>query len=381
MEFSIERDVFFECLANITQVIPTRSPNKVLTNVLLEVMEASEGNEGELLLKGTNFEQTMIARATIKTVKAGSCGTPAKKLYELLRELPNKLLIVKSNTQLRIAVEGTDNLYSLPLVKAEEFPEIPTKIDAEFSFKENAERFLQMHSKTSFVSGQDISMITYTGVLWQIKPDEVRMVATDGHRLAFFGDKHPTEVKEEHDLLIPSQSSELLARLLAKSNSDTFRVDGSRANLLFQVDNYSLITRLIVEKFPNYEVVIPRDNDKRLVINRDDLIAALRRAEIFCSPLSHLVVLEMDKDITKIVTADAQTGSNSSENLSAQYTGERLRMGISAKDLIEITRHIDGENVAFDLKEALTALTVEPEKQKEEENQFYLVMPLRIPEE
>ncbi len=399
MEFRVERDSFFECLSNITQVIPTRSPNKVLTNVLLEA------KDGKLQVKGTNFDQTMVAVIDIEgipkteeipggeealekeeisksgEISEGSCGTPARKLYELLRELPGKKLDIKSDTQLRITVEGTENEYSLPLVKAEEFPEIPTTIESEFSFQENTDRFLNMHSKTSFVASQDISMIAYTGILWQIRMEEMRMVSTDGHRLALFVNKQPTEIKQEYDLLIPSQSSSLLSKLLAKSDSETFKVEGNKANLLFRVDNYSLITRLIMEKFPNYEAVMPRDNDKKLTINRDDFIAALRRAEIFCSPLSHLIILEMDEDSTTLITYDEQTGSHSSETLSSQYQGARFKIGFSVRDLIDITRHIETENVVINLKGPLTAAIVEPANQPEQEKYLCLIMPLRIPEE
>ena len=375
MEFRVERDLLFENLSNVAQVIPTRHPERVLSNVLIHA------EEGHCILKGTDFDKSIVAKINVEVIEQGACGTNARKLYELLRELPNGTLHIRAEKQFVILVEGNNAKYALPMVKEDEFPEIADHIEPDFTFTEKTENFISMHSKTSFIASNDVTMPAYTGIQWEIAEDGVNMVTTDGHRLALVKDKRETSVKEPLNILLPVNATDLISRLLSKSENEEFTVSGNKANLQCEIDNYIIITRLIIDKFPNYNAVMPKDNNKKLIIGRDDLMLGLRRAEILCSPLSHLVIIDTTNQAIMLKTSDDQTGSHLSEPLKGEFEGEEIIIGFNARDLMEIIRHIGSENVIMNFKGELTATIIEPEIHEENQEQLYLVMPLRVPKE
>ncbi|MGB9561793.1 MAG: DNA polymerase III subunit beta, partial [bacterium] len=355
-------------------VVPQRSPRPILTNVFLE----TKGNK--LILFGTDFDQSIIGEIElIDVTDEGGVGVSGKRFFDLLRELSgDKVNLKKEGRKLILREIGGGGKFSFPIVTEEDFPSRPKIEEEKARIKMKSAQVQRMLSRTSYATSADISLVSFTGVLWQIKPDEYRTVATDGHRLAIAIEKEQLSSPLTLDLLIPKRSVEQLMKLLAKTDVKEFEIIIDEGKVFFIVGPFTFQTSLIAERFPNYEQVIPRDNDKVLVLKRDDLVQALRRVGLFTSTLTHLVRFTMGENGLRLKAVDPESGE-AEEVLEATYNGEPLEIGFNSNDIIEILRHIETESVKFSFRTPMTACMIAPID--EETNYFTIVMPLRLPEE
>jgi|YelNatPaOPRAMG01_1025707.scaffolds.fasta_scaffold16165_1 DNA polymerase-3 subunit beta len=377
MEVTVSREGLFDCLSTIMNVVPQRSVKPLLTNVFLETKDE------KLTIFGTDFEVTLEGTIEpIEIANPGALGVNGKKFYDLLRELTGTGINLKQEGQ-RLVMRQTDNKgrFVFPIITGEEFPSLPKIDSVRATVRARADVMLKMLSHTSYATSPDISMISFTGILWQIKPEEYRMVATDGHRLALFCDRTAPKSDLELDLLISKRSMENLARVFVKSKDEEFSAIIGDTRVSFTIGNYSFTTNLIGERFPNYEQVLPRDNDKILELQRDDLVNALRRVAIFSSPLTHMVRFSMEKDSLKLSAVDPETGGEAEEIIQANYEGEPMDIGFSANDIIDILRHIETERVKITFRSPLSAAMIYPARTSENEEYLAVLMPLRLPEE
>lgn len=374
MEVNVSRERLFDCLQAVMGVVPQRSPKPVLTNVFLEL------KDNKLVLFGTDFDLSLVGELEpIEVIEEGRLGVSGRRFFDLIRELTSDEINLKTEGKRLIVKESrSGGRFSFPVVGEEDFPLIP-KIETEkFRFKTESSLLLEMLSRTSYAASPDISLISFTGILWQIRPNEFRTVATDGHRLALaYGERSAVD-NLEFDLLIPKRSVEQLMKLLAKTGVKEFETVVADGRVFFHIGSFTFISSLIAEKFPNYEQVIPRDNDKILVVQRDELVQALRRVGLFSSTLTHLVRFLMDENGLRLKSGDPEAG-DAIQPVSANYEGEPLEVGFNSNDITEILRHIETDSVKFAFRSQVTACVIYP--LVDEPKYFTVVMPLRLPEE
>jgi DNA polymerase-3 subunit beta len=213
------------------------------------------------------------------------------------------------------------------------------------------------------------------GILMQLKKNEIRAVSTDGHRLVRYVNSSFGTPDTDIDLIFPSKALNLVLRSLQKEETT---ISFNATHAMFSFDGVTLISRLIEEKYPNYESVIPVDNDKKAIIDKNQLLSSVKRASLYASSTTHQVRLGLKKGTISVSAEDIDFGSEAKETLSCDYSAEPLEIGFNASYIVDILSHIDTDEITMMLSTPTRASIVKPTNQQKDENLLMLVMPVRL---
>ncbi len=386
MKFVVTKSELFQCLQRIIGVVPVKTTIPVLTNILFEL----EGQQ--LRLTGTDLEVSIITYLDVRGEQDGTAAFPAKRLFDIIRELPDLPLTLETDKNNRLLLTTDKGTYKLAGESSDEYPHIASEpFVSQINYP--TARFLRMIDKTIFAVSTDELRTTLMGVLLELRPHELRLVATDGHRLAKITDTSYTMpaasddkpnalfVKPEGGVMqaiMPTKALQLLTR--NAEQSEQLEVAVSENHLTFRLGTTTIYSKLINGQFPNYERVIPMDNELTMGIDRDLLAATVRRAVIFANQISHQIRWSLEPGKLTISAEDVQVGGEARETLATQYEGKAMDIGYNAQYVLELLRHVDSEEVFIKLKDPGSAAIVEPAQQKEGEIQTMLLMPIRLNE-
>jgi DNA polymerase-3 subunit beta len=374
MKFSIAQTEFFDALQVVSSAVPNRTTLPVLSNILLEA------SDDRIVLRATDLDLAIstIAKASVKD--SGSLTVPAKKLFELVRKLPKEELKIEAK-DLTMNVGSKSGRYKFLCIRPEEFPVLPNvEADAELTLAPDLlERLIR---RTIYSVSTDETRPALNGALFQIREDELRVVATDGHRLSKATCKPeggiPTPPKG--DEIVPLKALNQVLRLLAQA-SGPVKVGISKNHARFVLGDTTLITKLIEGPFPNYEQVLPKQNNKHLRVKREDLAQALERVSVFSDSLTRQVKLSLRPNRLTLVVQTPDQG-DATEELEAKYDSDDLDIGYNAAYLLDILRNIESEEVDVRLNTPVTAGLVAPAPTDKgasaKEDLLCLVMPLRL---
>lgn len=355
----------------VTATIPTRSSLPVLSNVLLE----ADGDG--VSVSGTDLDVSVRIRVPAEVTDPGSVTVPGKKFQELARELPDHPVSLEAKGE---QLEGScgRSRFKLNGLPSEEFPTLP-EVDFDEGWAVVSSDLDKLISATSFAASTEESRPILNGVLWELKPEEMVMVATNGHRLARMAVKtdRPTASDAMDGLIVAPAALGQARRLFEEA--DELRVAKSGNHLGFRsvgsVDA-QVYTRLIEGKYPNYEQVIPRDNDKIATVEREALLSAVRRMAVVAADPPHRVRLRFEADRLLLDVRTSDLGEAEDE-VAMEYQGDQQEIGFNAQYMLEILRNMPaGNDVRFEFKTAERAATMEPVD--EEEDYLCLIMPLRL---
>jgi DNA polymerase-3 subunit beta len=341
----------------------------VLSNILIEV----DGNS--ISMSGTDLDIAVSVNVPAEVDEPGSLTVPAKKLQELARELPeHPVRITTKGDRLELTCgRATFRLNGMP---RDEFPTFPG-VDFSKSWKVGGRVLQELIRQTSFAVSTEESRPILNGVLWQLGDAEMRMVATNGHRLARIRVASDAAGAPKADLIVPPKALAQVERLF--SADDESEVARSENHIGFRKDGTQVFTRLIEGPYPNYEQVIPKDNDKRLRADKERLSSALRRMAVMASDQTHRVRLSMTEDTLKLFVSTPDVGEGS-EEMMVSYEGDPIDIGFNANYLLEVLRFVDADEVEISLKAPERAALVQPAGADGEEDYLCLVMPLRLQE-
>jgi DNA polymerase-3 subunit beta len=386
MKFVVTKNDLFQCLQRIIGVVPVKTTIPVLTNILFEL----EGQQ--LRLTGTDLEVSIITYLNVRGEQDGTAAFPAKRLFDIIRELPDLPLALETDKNNRLLLATDKGSYKLAGESSDEYPHIASEpFVSQINYP--TARFLRMIDKTIFAVSTDELRTTLMGVLMELRPHELRLVATDGHRLAKITDMSYTMpaasedkpnalfVKPESGVMqaiMPTKALQLLTR--NAEQSEQLEVAVSENHLTFRLGTTTIYSKLINGQFPNYERVIPVDNELTMAIDRDLLAASVRRAAIFANQISHQIRWSLEPGKVTISAEDVQVGGEARETLPTQYEGKAMDIGYNAQYVLELLRHVDSEEVLIKLKDPGSAAIVEPSQQKEGETYMMLLMPIRLNE-
>jgi DNA polymerase-3 subunit beta len=362
MRCEVDREFFTECLQGVVNMIPARTPYQVLQNILLEV------KANRLVMAATDLntyvrKEIPIAPETKPAV--GKAILLGRKLLEVARELSDPLLVLaKTNASIRL--ESGKNVYTFSGLDPAEYPE-PLTMPGDFVIEFPLPGLEEAFGSTAFAASKDESRPAMTGVYWEIDPEEMRMVATDGHRLAFI--RRPGEFKTKTRMIIPPKVFSLFSW-----GEEAVKVKADSAKVGLEFANTTIISRLIEGPYPDYDRVIPKNHPNRLKANRDRLGAAVRRAAVFANPEAKPVTFDLKPDACQIL-AESEVGQ-AQENLEGAYTGSDLKIAFNATFLTEILRHIPTDDVVIELGTAVGAGLVHPDQPTPDRQ--YLLMPIRM---
>jgi DNA polymerase-3 subunit beta len=363
MKCEVDRELFAECLQGVVNTIPARTTYPVLQNIMIEV------KAGHLIMAATDLD-TYVRRelpvAPETSAVSGKVILPGKKLLEVTSEMEEPLLVL-SHTNNTVKLESGKNVYTFAGLDPAEYPE-PPAMPSEFVVDFPLPALEAAYEATAFAAARDETRPAMTGVYWEIDPGEMRMVATDGHRLAFI--RTPGDFKAKARVIITPKLFNLFSH---GEDKVKIKADGSKIGLEFA--STTIISRLIEGPYPDYDRVIPKSHSNTLKVNRDKLSAALRRASVFANPIARPVTFDLKDDGAQLLAETPELGQ-AQEVLNAIYTGEAVKTAFNATFVIEILRHIPTTDVVLEMSTSGNAGVLKPDG--EQPDRLYLLMPIRM---
>ncbi len=368
MRFTISREKLQEGLAAVAASIPSKTTLPVLANILVETTDKG------IRLSGTDLDIAVSTEVAADVETVGAITIPAKKLTEIARELPPSPVKIAAAGEQRITLDCGRSHFKILGLPKEEFPSFPVVRFTE-SWRIRSGDLQKLISHTSFAVSTEESRPILNGVLWELKPDFMRMVATNGHRLAKMEMPIKSSGAPSSDLIVPPKALEQIRRLFpADEELEIARGDN---HLAFRSPFTSVFTRLIEGPYPNYDQVIPKDNDRVAIADKVALTSALKRMSVIASDQTHRIRLSFNSGMLKFSVQTPDLGEATDE-LSVRYNGDQLDIGFNASYLLEILRYIPSEEVRLTFKAPERAATIEPEGWKDSATYLCLVMPLRL---
>jgi DNA polymerase-3 subunit beta len=370
MEFTVRKFDLLQELTLIQGVVERKTTIPILANVLVK----AEG--GELRIAATDLEIGLKSVCVSKTTVPGTVTLPAKRLYEIVRALPDKEIKFKRGEANWVTVTCGTSRFRIAGLPQEDFPVIAEPKSTLAHIPANV--LAKLITRTIFAISVEDSKFTLSGALLLIKPGSITMVATDGHRLAHIEKSESFEdVSEEIKVLVPRKAMGELVRIISET-ADAERISFSRDDnhLFFDMGKRLLMSRMLTGQFPNYEAVLPRNNDRVITVNRDEITAAIKRVAILSDERSRTVKLVLGSGSMEITASHSDLGE-AHETLEVDYDKEDLQVGFNYQYLLDFLTTSDEPEVSFEFKDSESAAQLRTQPSSEY-NYRYVVMPMRI---
>lgn len=368
MKFTITREKLQEGLVAVAAAVPSKTTLPVLSNLLVEATRDG------LRLSGTDLDIAVSTTIPASVDQEGAITLPARKLVEIVRELPSAAIRITSSGEQRVAIECGKSKFKLLGLPKEEFPAFPA-VKFESGWRVPSKDLHKLISHVAFAASTEESRPILNGVLWELKNDRMRMVATNGHRLARMDVPVAGGAGQQVDLIVPPKALDQIKRLFA--SDDEVELAKSDNHLGFRSSTTQVFTRLIEGPYPNYEQVIPRENDKLATADKVALISALRRMSIVASDQTHRIRMAFANASCKLSVQTPDLGE-AQEELAVGYEGDPLEIGFNALYLLEVLKYMPTDEVRLTFKAPERAATCEPVGWDDPASYLTLVMPLRL---
>lgn len=367
MKFSVSSNELNKGLSAVIGAVPSKATLPILETILFE------SEDGKLKLTATDLEISIIEYINADIEEEGAVAIPARRLLETLRQLPNIPVFFDVDDRKNINFRTDKGTYKLVGDDADEFPEVPT-LDDGTTISTTADLMHNAIHKTLFAVSSDDLRPAMMGVYFQIGTDESKFVATDGHRLVKYTNRDIT-ADNDVNFIVPDKALSLIQKTIEGDNCDlTVTEDHAR----FKSGSTIVITRLINEQYPNYDSVIPRDNDKFLTINKEQILSTVKRVSIFSSTTTRQIRLQLGSDKLTIRAEDLDMSSEAKETIECEYSNDEMEIGFNAKYLGDVLSNIDDDEVTFEFSSPNRAGIVKPSEKNENEDILMLVMPVML---
>jgi DNA polymerase-3 subunit beta len=373
MKFTAVSSDLHKALSKIISVVPAKSTLPILENVLFELT----GND--LRMTASDLEISMTVVVPVSGERDGKVAVPAKRFNETLRALPSvDLSFASDESSNRLTIKTDQGEYKMAGESAANFPE-SEGIQEEFTLQLETDLLKGIIARTVYAVSTDDLRPSMMGVLFQWKGEEFHAVATDGHRLVRI--KHSGALAEANtegnrDVIIPAKALHIVAKALGDGQVS---VQFGRSHVRFTFNEMMLTSRIIDERYPNYESVIPLENDRQLTVSRGALIAAVQRCSIFSNAITNQIRLSIGKEEVRVSAEDMDIGGEAREVVPSMFSSdEDLEIGFNARYITEALQHLDSSEVNFFFSAPTRAGLIQPKDQAEDQEVLMLVMPLRL---
>lgn len=367
MKFSVSSSELNKGLSAVIGAVPSKATLPILETILFE------SEDGKLKLTATDLEISIIEYIDADIEEDGAVAIPARRLLETLRQLPDIPVFFDVDDRKNIKFRTDKGTYKLVGDDADEFPEVPN-LDDGTHISTTSDHVHKAIQKTLFAVSSDDLRPAMMGVYFQIGTDESKFVATDGHRLVKFTNREIT-ADSEANFIVPDKALSLIQKTISGDSCD---LNVTEDHARFKSENTIVITRLINEQYPNYDSVIPRDNDKFLTISKDQMLSTVKRVAIFSSTTTRQIRLQLEEDKLTIRAEDLDMSSEAKETISCEYSDEGMEIGFNAKYLGDVLSNIDDDEVTFEFSSPNRAGIVKPSEENENEDILMLVMPVML---
>ncbi|MFH1244999.1 MAG: DNA polymerase III subunit beta [Candidatus Omnitrophota bacterium] len=364
MKIKTTKEPLLKTAQILQNVISNKTTLPVLANFLMETQK------DKIYLAATDLDMGISFNLPVEILEEGSITIPAKKFSDIVRDIPEgdiQITIKKNNS---ISIESQRCFFRLMGLPKEEFPKLPRLLDRE-RIVLTQHVLKNMLSLTSFAVSSDETRYTLTGVLFVVKDNKLRLVATDGRRLALMEKALDIPCGFSKEAIVPLKAIQELARNL-KDTGDVTIIFGKN-QISFQFEDITIISRLIEGQFPDYEKVIPKEESKyKININRERFLWAVKRVALLTSPNSQSIKLDLFKDKLVFSKNCAETGE-AREELDIEYQGAEFSIGFNPQYLIDVLKSIPHQTVGFEL-----TVPESPGVIRTEDNYIYIVLPMQF---
>ncbi len=366
MRFSLQREVLLKPLTQVVNVVERRQTLPVLANLLARV----EGDQ--LSLTGTDLEVEMVARTRVDDAQAGEVTIPARKLFEIVRALPDGSKVTVSQTADKITVQAGRSRFTLASLPANDFPSLD-EVDATERVKVGEASLKELIERTAFAMAQQDVRYYLNGLLFDLRDKALRCVATDGHRLALCEAVLEDTVQTKRQIIVPRKGVLELQRLLEGGDRE-LELEMGRSHIRVKRDDVTFTSKLIDGRFPDYEAVIPIGADREVKIDREALRASLQRAAILSNEKYRGVRIEVSPGQLKI-NAHNPEQEEAQEEVEAETKVDSLTIGFNVNYLLDALSALRDEHVVLQLRDANSSALV---REASSEKCRHVVMPLRL---
>ncbi len=366
MRFSLQREVLLKPLAQVVNVVERRHTLPVLANLLVRV------NGGQLALTGTDLEVEMVARTAVEDAQDGEITIPARKLFDIIRALPDGSRVTISHGSDKVTVQAGRSRFSLATLPANDFPSLD-EVDATEQVSVPEAALKELLERTAFAMAQQDVRYYLNGLLFDLRDDTLRCVATDGHRLALCETSLGQGHGGKRQIIVPRKGVQELQRLL-EGGDRQIELELGKGHIRVKRDDVTFTSKLIDGKFPDYEAVIPIGADREVKIDREALRASLQRASILSNEKYRGVRVEVSPNLLKI-SAHNPEQEEAQEEVEAETHVDSLAIGFNVTYLLEALGALRDEFVVIQLRDANSSALV---RGAGSQHARHVVMPLRL---
>ena len=366
MRFSLQREALLKPLAQVVNVVERRQTLPVLANLLTQV------SGGQLSLTGTDLEVEMISRVTVDDAQDGETTIPARKLFDIVRALPDGSKVTVSQNGDKITVQAGRSRFTLSTLPANDFPSVD-EVEATERVSVPEAALKELIERTAFAMAQQDVRYYLNGLLFDLADTRLRCVATDGHRLALCEAALDEAVATKRQIIVPRKGVQELQRLL-EGGDRTVVLEMGRNHIRIKRDDVTFTSKLIDGRFPDYEAVIPIGADREVLVDREALRASLQRAAILSNEKYRGVRLEMSPGLVRI-NAHNPEQEEAQEEVEAETKVDGLAVGFNVNYLLDALSALRDEQVVLQLRDANSSALV---REASSERCRHVVMPLRL---
>lgn len=370
MKFIVNSNYLLKQLSNINGVITTNPVVPILENFLFEI------DKTKLTVTASDLQTSMITELQVESKEKGNIAVPARILLDTLKNLPDQPVTFSiDESTYSIEISSDNGRYKLSGENATDFPKVPA-VSHDFNANISTEVLGRAINNTIFATSSDELRPAMTGVYVNLGEKNTTFVATDGHRLVRY---RRTDVKSDNGnaIIIPRKALNLLKATLPTENSDV-SIDFNMSNAFFKFGNIKMICRLIDERFPDFENVIPSQSTIKMTINRLDFLGSLKRISIYANKTTHQVRLKITGSELQVSAEDLDFSNEANERLSCEHEGEDIEIGFNAKFLIEMLSNIGNEQIRLNMSAPNKAGVILPAEKDKNEDMLMLVMPVML---
>ena len=366
MKLRVSREALLKPLQQVAGVVERRQTLPVLSNVLLQV----EGNQ--LSLTGTDLEVEMVARVALLESENGEVTVPARKLMDICRELPEKAEIELTLSGQKMSIKAGRFRSTLSTLPAADFPAVDNSM-VELSIEIEAKSLKRILDRTAFAMAQQDVRYFLNGMLIELGGSYVRTVATDGHRLAMSTLTLTSAMADSRQVILPRKGVLELQRLLQEVGGDVSISIGAN-HLRADSADYTLTSKLVDGRFPDYDRVIPKNGDKTIYADKVELRQALNRTAILSNEKFRGIRVNLSTGRLQL-SANNPEQEEAEEAVSVDYTGDDLEVGFNVGYVQDVLGALDCEKVKITLHDAnSSALLEDPDS----DESIYVVMPMKL---
>jgi DNA polymerase-3 subunit beta len=367
MQFEISREALIKPLQLVTGVVERRQTLPVLSNVLLVL------SNNELSLTGTDLEVELVARVPVTGVtKPGEITVPARKLMDICKALPDDASLKFELDESKAVIRNGRSRFSLSTLPANDFPNVEES-PGNLQFTMPQALLKAMLDSTSFAMAQQDVRYYLNGLLLEVSADYLRVVATDGHRLALHTEKLPTSATVKTLVIIPRKGILELSRLMSDGDEEV-QITLSPNHIRAKTRNFTFTSKLVDGKFPDYDRVLPKGGDKILTAVRNNLRQALTRTAILSNEKFRGIRLLLSKDELKIVANNPEQ-EEAEEIVSVEYQGPQLEIGFNVSYLVDVLGVLSTDSIQIILSDSNSSVLIQATVGSPS---VYVVMPMRL---